>query len=113
MIKEKIVEVTEKRHVAIALVCDVCGKDIPANKETAGKPKYRTQKFMEVTTGHNDWGNDSVDSVEVHHICSTECMDKFMRNFYMTFCNNSDSATDYIEINSAKRWIDTEPNCAE
>lgn len=107
MIKEKIVEVTEKRRVPISLVCDVCGKDIPADKWTAGEPEYRTQKYMQVTTGHNDWGNDSADSIEVHHICSTECMDKFMREFYMTFCGNNDFATDYIEIHSRTSWIDT------
>lgn len=108
MIKDKIVEVTEKRRVPISLVCDVCGKEIPANIFTAGKPEYCTQKYMRVTTGHHDWGNDSIDSVEVHHICSAECMDKYMKNFYKTFRNNGDTATDYIEIESETRWIDTE-----
>ena len=113
MVKEKTVEVTEKQRVVISLVCDVCGKEIPANKFTAGKRNYCTRKYMEVTTGHHDWGNDSIDSIEVHHICSTECMDKYMRNFYMTFCQNEDSGTDYIEIESRTRWIDAEPGMNE
>ena len=107
MIKYTKKKIEETRNILTSIVCDVCGRDIPANKWTNGKPKYCTEKFMRVTTGHHDWGNDSIDSIETHQICSPECMDEFIKGFYENFTRNKESGTDYIEIESETVWIDT------
>ncbi len=57
--------VTENVKVGETMVCDVCGKEIP----------HRTG-YWRLTTHHNDWGNDSIDSYENMDICSPECLRK-------------------------------------
>ena len=74
-------EVVKIDEVDIAVICDVCGKEILSEEDL--KSHYRTKHsyFYEVTTWHRDWGNDSVDSIEHKDICSTECFNKFMEKY--------------------------------
>lgn len=87
-IKEhKVVEktlVSERRYCDICRrYCDICSKEI-------------TGHFWDVITGHNDWGNDSYESIESFDVCSVECLGKVFDNY----CKKSDSpyTTRYIEI---------------
>ena len=53
---------TESVLVSERLYCDICGKEI-------------TGPHWSVMTGHHDWGNDSVDSVQHKDACSGLCKD--------------------------------------
>ena len=59
----KIHTVTEKVLVKETRYCDICKKEIESNKS-----------YWKLTTHHNDWGNDSIDSYEYFDVCSKECM---------------------------------------
>lgn len=74
MIKTKIV-------VDRKVMCDVCNKEIEG------------ENYYEVTTGHEDWGNDSIESVENFDICSNECLDVKIEEF-----SKEESKTKYIKI---------------
>ena len=56
-------EVTEAVLVEETMYCDVCNKVIQ-DKDV----------YWEVTTGHNDWGNDNIDSMECFDVCSETCL---------------------------------------
>ena len=46
------------KKVQASVVCDKCEKEIVA-KKMPDNQDWSTQKYFNVTTGHNDWGNDS------------------------------------------------------
>ena len=77
--------------------CDACGRVIEAPSEQDRynwmEDKY---KFYLVTTGHNDWGNDSCDSIRNYDICP-ECITKFVSDYLNEMRN---SRTAYININT-------------
>jgi len=55
-------EVTVVKNIEIGISCDVCGGKIDKDF------------FYQITTGHEDWGNDSVESIEERDVCSDECL---------------------------------------
>lgn len=63
--------------------CDSCNKKI-VDKE----------KYFEVTTGHNDWGNDSCDSIRHLDICE-KCLNKYVGDY---FKKTKESYTAYINV---------------
>lgn len=89
-------EVTEVKDVITGerIICDQCNKEI-YNSEN-GQDSY----FFEVTKGHNDWGNDSVDSIENLEICSDECLYKALDEFLK---ENRNSHTAYFEITKTRK----------
>lgn len=76
-----------KRRKIMGIKCDCCDKEIPALPLNKGGNKY-----YYVTTGHNDWGNDSWESRKHHDICP-DCINKFTADYL-----RSGSTTAYIEI---------------
>jgi hypothetical protein len=54
--------VTEEVLIKETRYCDVCQKEI------------KTHSYWELTTHHNDWGNDSCESYEYFDVCSKECL---------------------------------------
>ncbi len=72
------------KDVFVKVVCDICEKDIPLNG-----CRY------EVTTGHHQWGNDSIESIENRDICSDECLKKEFEKYLEA---RSEYYTQYIEI---------------
>ena len=92
--KEVIRSIT---YEVAGIKCDICGRVIKAPSELDRynwlDDKY---KFYVVATGHNDWGNDSCDSIEHYDICP-ECITKFVSD-YLTDMKGYKSA--YIEINT-------------
>lgn len=57
--------------------CNVCGQLIYRRslQESDELPKNNElYSFWEVTTGHNDWGNDSPESIEHYEVCSPTCL---------------------------------------
>lgn len=58
--------------------CDQCKKTIETGYDV-GKGKCSAEYF-EVTTGHNDWGNDSCDSWKELYLCR-DCMKDFVNKY--------------------------------
>ena len=83
MVKEDVV-------VGKEVKCDVCGSLI--RKVNENKTIYCIGKHYELKTGHNDWGNDSVESIEEKDICSEACLRK---EFAMYLCRGG---TSYFEV---------------
>jgi len=87
--------------------CDICGKEIPPTviPHKYGDPVY---DYYEITTHHNDWGNDSIDSYEHFDACSPECAYKL----WDEYIHNSRGVrnTRCIEVEHVNCWTleDTE-----
>lgn len=80
--------------------CDICKNQIYVFLADKGTRKYAGGvKHFSVTTGHNDWGNDSCDSVETHDFCSDSCLSiAFGQYLERTKKEN----TEYFEVNRKK-----------
>ena len=74
--------VNVEKEIVDKLTCDICGKEIKEGK-----------LYYSVTTSHDDWGNDSIDSIEYKDICSDECLRNELEN-YIKF----ESDTKHISI---------------
>lgn len=72
--------------VCTCLKCDNCGKVIPDRA-----------KYIQVFTGHNAWGNDSVDSHEYHDYCSMECAQEKFDEFKKLIDSGENRKTDFCE----------------
>ena len=86
MIKAEYTEVVEKhwRNIPVEGICDVCKKKLEQNNfygYNDGIPEY-CYKYFHVKTHHHDWGNDSWESYEHFDICSQECLQKFVSDFW-------------------------------
>lgn len=94
-IKKTIVE----RECVVSKKCDVCGKDIPPTKSYfigEATPYYR------ITTHHNDWGNDSIESYEYKDACSPECALKICEEYIPYEFKKNHSRT--IEVSHKTCW---------
>ena len=101
-----IEEITEKRmveqEVSISEICkcDVCKKKI--YEKRLSEPGFSTYgnrvEWFDITTGHCDWGNDSVDSIKEWHACSPECVNSFMKDYYDHSYGKCGCNTHYINI---------------
>ncbi len=88
------VEVTDHTEI----ICDCCGKLIfPIQDNDERKLDFRGRaKYYHARSGHHDWGNDSIDSLEYLDFCSLECVHKQLDKFYKEDEPYSDTA--YFEI---------------
>ena len=88
MIKEKFEPrmVEEKVVVERKLFCDKCGKEI--------KPGH----YFKVTTGHEEWGNDSIDSIEDHDYCSYLCLEEALSDYLFKDDYGKNSSSAFFEI---------------
>lgn len=82
MNKYKIKEVTHKEEVVIGTICDECKKEILNEQDFQDRFRKRMSHYFEVSTHHNDWGNDSVDSYQHYDVCSEECLFKFLKKYF-------------------------------
>ena len=57
--------------------------------------------YYEATTGHNGWGNDSIESITTHQLCSNKCMFEFLDGYFENLRITYPSA--YIDIESKIR----------
>lgn len=92
MIEQKVPYITE-------LYCDKCKKLIRQYAHDEFKDIRQIQyhnlvEWYEVTTGHHDWGNDSIDSITHSDIC-TNCIDDIFTSFKV---RASEDTTEYIDI---------------
>lgn len=81
----------EMREVIVCeegeLTCDACGRVIDITKQDG--------TFYHVHSGHCEWGNDSVDSVESLDACCDECLIALVNNWLKKW---QDYNTAYINI---------------
>lgn len=80
---EEIEVIRSKKFKVAGVKCDICGKIIPIptgdKKMRWWEPEFR---YFEVTTGHRDWGNDSIESIEHRDICS-DCIGDFVTDYLL------------------------------
>lgn len=97
----KEVEITDSE----VIICDCCKKVIfdKDNIDEFIKGRYNKIKYYEVSTGHNDWGNDSIDSFENYDLCSDECLGKKIDEFLK---ENKGSYTGFFRIFTNSIFID-------
>ena len=91
MIVEARKIVKNSKVIPISIKCDICDGLI-ADKD-------HENEYYQLMTGHNDWGNDSIDSIKHEDICSDECLkkrfDKYLRE------EAYGSYTAYFEVTKA------------
>lgn len=59
----------------LKIICNICGKVICDFDDTPPTNHFGDAvEYFTLTTGHYDWGNDSIDSVEHKDICSEDCV---------------------------------------
>ncbi len=85
--------VTAKVRALEGIKCDVCGRIIKPDRFRSQKNKY-----YDVTTGHNDWGNDSCESRKHTDVCP-ECVNEFVTKYL-----DAADGTEYIEIDPEFVW---------
>lgn len=102
MIKERFEKRVIETPVPISktCLCDICKAVIYEKKYDTESSAGDPIQYYRVTTGHHDWGNDSVDSIDTYDICSPECMAVIMGKYYdQSYCENSSMRnTEYITV---------------
>ena len=101
MIEEHKIKETREVEVVngLKITCSECGKiiadlvDDNSISETGPREVYPYYKLM---TGHKDWGNDSVDSIDYQELCSDVCVVRSLAKFLK---ENKGSNTAYYELN--------------
>lgn len=79
---EKVKKVTVEQRTIDSVECDVCRKKIHG-------------KYWELLTGHNDWGNDSRDSMEYFDLCSEKCVHVKLQEYFKDCTTRT---TQYFEM---------------
>jgi hypothetical protein len=75
-------------------VCDNCGKHLDITKQNG--------TYYSVFSGHDEWGNDSCDSIEESDACCDECLTALVNEWLEGWKGYS---TAYIDI-KRKRFSD-------
>ena len=82
--KEKVVV---EREIIKGVECDVCKRKID-------------RTYWKLSTHHHDWGNDSIESYEDFDLCSPECINVKLNEYYEK-CKRS--YTQAFELNQSYR----------
>lgn len=98
--KYKTAMVKQKTEHIITCKCDRCGKVIFKHygdefKELANNVGRNRVSYYRVTSGHNDWGNDSADSIVVADICPSCLINEYSDYAYRA---SKGFNTEYINI---------------
>lgn len=94
-----IERITEKRLVEQEVTvrglctCDICGKTI---YEIVDDKHGKHDEYWSLTTGHNDWYNDSCESIETFDLCSKECCIKALEKYLDEYSGSRN--TGYFEL---------------
>ena len=75
-------EIKKIQETEVGIACDICKRKIKEEKDYESVYRTKMSHFYEVTTHHNDWGNDSIDSYEYRDICGEECLFKFLKEYF-------------------------------
>jgi hypothetical protein len=75
--KETKIIITKKEEESIVkAICDQCAKNLVlVNEKYIGRETDALiiDKYIELRTFHNDWGNDSLESLEKYQFCCINC----------------------------------------
>lgn len=82
MRKYKKKEITKIEETEIGITCDMCKKEILNEEDYKSEFRTKMSHYYEITTHHNDWENDSIDSYEYRDICSENCLFNFLKDYY-------------------------------
>jgi len=82
-------EVPVIEETLVKIVCDVCEKEIFINNF-----------HYKVETGHNEWGNDSYESLKELDACSDKCLNQLFELYL-----ESSYKTKYINIEKRQDTI--------
>lgn len=100
-------EVKVPKKVEVGIKCDNCEKIYKTIQREICRMDDNERKFYRVTTGHHDWGNDSVDSVEHYDFCCYKCLHSFFEMYFLK--NNSETA--YMDVETIVEAV--EEDCDE
>ncbi len=98
--EEKEVTRTNIEKIPVGIICDYCKEEIKPVRSFANSRVYN---FFHICTSHQDWGNDSIDSVETFDACCPGCALK-MAEAYIVKSYKSQN-TRQITITHAS-WIE-------
>lgn len=85
-------QITKVQERVVKTICDCCKKEI-TNWEDADRFNAENEsKYFRVTTGHHDWGNDSIESICYLDICPN-CINDYFRKYI-----EAGGRTSYIEV---------------
>lgn len=65
--------------------CDACGRYQSVDEDRYASHTFEPEGWVSFGSGHNEWGNDSVDSDDRHDVCSFACYVAVMRDIYKRF----------------------------
>ena len=85
--KESEEVVVRKRKRVIGVKCDICERVIEPTEY-----KEASSRYFEVMIGHNDWGNDSCDSIK-HLDIFPKCIGEFVTKYTQEVCGS-----EYLEL---------------
>lgn len=92
--------------VAVDYFCDICKKRIYT--DVKGNPKLSGQliEYYNIVSGHNDWGNDSIESRESSIVCK-ECLTTALMQYKNAAERNPHNSC-YIEVEHQFSYDDGE-----
>ena len=85
--KESQEIIYKHRRLVEGVECDICKKIILPQSWRSPECQY-----FRVITGHHDWGNDSIDSINHYDICPC-CVGKFMTDY-----TSGVNGTEYLDV---------------
>ena len=99
-ITQKVMREVEETVSSVG-ICDICSKEFNYEPWLRGEKRA---SYYHIITGHNDWGNDSCESVESNDACCDECLSRFTQEWL----KDEDvirSNTAYIEIHKDRHFL--------
>lgn len=107
--KKEIVMLPQSTVIEKTCICDVCKKVIwKKNLLPDAKHNYSNNVgYYDITTGHHDWGNDSVESIKHHQVCE-KCLKSFVAEYF-----DEANGTEYMDIQRNWLYSDVDPKTEE
>ena len=91
-------QVTQVKNVTVGHKCDNCGKEVNESRFP--------DEWHQFTSGHNEWGNDSYESIEQHDVCSPKCYVEKLTKVVGEMEDINDGEVDDMEVQFARRMVD-------
>lgn len=108
MLKEhkKVQMVRSEEVVAIDYFCDICKKRIYTDVKGRHTKLDAIVEYYNIVRGHNDWGNDSIESRESSIVCK-ECLTTALMQ-YKNAAERNPYNSCYIEVEHQYSYDDGE-----
>lgn len=98
---ESVEVITLKRYITRGIRCDWCEKVIEAPSSLVDQMDDKF-KYYTVTTGHYDWGYESIESVQHFDICP-DCILEFVKNYLL---RDASPRSEKIEIETEHLYFE-------